>query len=93
MSRKLRQMFRGLRDTTITAVPMGASTNVAYSRLPQSSAGRSSSRSTDEPAPATEVTMKVQTDVKAGGGLLGITAIVIVDINVNLFGGCCNKRC
>jgi hypothetical protein len=32
--------------------------------------------------------MKVQTDVKAGGGLLGITAIVIVDIDVNLGGGC-----
>jgi hypothetical protein len=34
--------------------------------------------------------MKVKTDVKAGGGcgggLLGITAVVVVDIN--LFGGC-----
>lgn len=29
--------------------------------------------------------MKVQTDVK-GGGLLGIVAIVVVDLN--LFGGC-----
>jgi hypothetical protein len=38
---------------------------------------------------ATEVAMKVQTDVKAGGGLLGITAIVIVDVDVNLFGGHC----
>jgi hypothetical protein len=34
--------------------------------------------------------MKVQTDVKAGG-LLSLVAIVIVD--VNLFGGCCYKRC
>ncbi len=31
--------------------------------------------------------MKVQTDVK-GGGLLGIVAIVVID--VNLFGGCWN---
>jgi hypothetical protein len=37
--------------------------------------------------------MKVQTDVKAGGGLLGIVAVVVVDIDVNLFGGCgCNRR-
>jgi hypothetical protein len=34
--------------------------------------------------------MKVQTDVKAGG-LISLVAIVIVD--VNLFGGCCTKRC
>jgi len=32
--------------------------------------------------------MKVQTDVKAGGGLLSFTAIVIVDIDVNFGGGC-----
>jgi hypothetical protein len=37
--------------------------------------------------------MKVQTDVKAGTGLLNVTAIVIIDIDVNLFGGCCRKRC
>ena len=42
--------------------------------------------------------MKVQTDVKAGGGfgggLLNITAVVIVDVNVNLFGGgCCRSSC
>jgi hypothetical protein len=40
--------------------------------------------------------MKVQTDVKAGGGfgLLGITAVVIVDIDVNLGRGCggCGRR-
>jgi hypothetical protein len=38
--------------------------------------------------------MKVQTDLKAGGGGLGITAIVIVAVDVDLFGrGCCKKRC
>jgi hypothetical protein len=36
--------------------------------------------------------MKVKTDVKAGGGLLGITAIVIVDVDVNLFGCGCYRR-
>jgi hypothetical protein len=37
--------------------------------------------------------MKVQSDVK-GGGLIGIVAIVVVDLN--LFGGChnpCKPRC
>jgi hypothetical protein len=35
--------------------------------------------------------MKVQTDVK-GGGLLGILAVVIID--VDLFGGCgCKSPC
>jgi hypothetical protein len=39
--------------------------------------------------------MKVKTDVKAGGGLLGILAIVIVDVDLNLFGSGCGykKRC
>lgn len=38
--------------------------------------------------------MKVQTDVKAGGGLLGLVAIVIVDVDINLFGcgGCGGKK-
>ena len=35
--------------------------------------------------------MKVKTDVKAGNGLLGILAIVVVDINLG--GGCCRKSC
>jgi hypothetical protein len=45
---------------------------------------------------ATEVAMKVQTDLKAGGGSggglsIGVAVVVIVD--VNLFGGCCKSRC
>ena len=40
-----------------------------------------------------EVAMKVQTDVKGGGGLLGLTAVVIIDVDVNLFGGCCKPKC
>jgi hypothetical protein len=35
--------------------------------------------------------MKVKTDVKAGGGLLGLVAIVIVDVDLNLFG--CGYSC
>jgi hypothetical protein len=34
--------------------------------------------------------MKVKTDVKGGGGLLGIVAIVVVD--VNLLGGCSKPK-
>jgi len=73
---------------------MVESKRVAYSRVPHQRAGRSSSRRRDDDEPASEVTMKVQTDVKAGG-LLSLVAIVIID--VNLFGGCnpCGgyKRC
>lgn len=32
--------------------------------------------------------MKVQTDLKAGGGLLGIVAVVIIDVDVNFGCGC-----
>jgi hypothetical protein len=39
---------------------------------------------------AAEVHMKVQTDVKAGG-LLGIIAIVVVDLNL-FGGGCCRPK-
>jgi hypothetical protein len=88
MSSKLRQTFRRLRDATITAPPMVASKRVVYSRPPHQRADRSSSRRKDDERPATEVTMKVQTDVKAGG-LLSLVAIVIVDVN---FGGCCGSR-
>ena len=70
---------------------MGRAADAAYSR--QERAGRSPSRRTVEPRPATEVAMKVKTDVKAGGGLLGLTAIVIVDVDLNLFGCGYKKRC
>jgi hypothetical protein len=36
--------------------------------------------------------MKVNTNVKAGGGLLSLTAIVILDLDL-FGGGCCTKRC
>jgi hypothetical protein len=67
----------------------------AYSRRWQDRSPRSRSRSTDEAAPVEEVIMKVQTDVKAGGfGLLGITAIVLVDLDLNFGGGgCCKSSC
>jgi hypothetical protein len=66
----------------------------AYSGRSQDRSPRSRSRSTDEADPVEEVIMKVQTDVKAGGfGLLGITAVVLVDIDLNFGGGCCKSSC
>jgi hypothetical protein len=35
-----------------------------------------------------ESQMKIQTNVKAGGGLLDIDVDINVDLDVNLFGGC-----
>jgi hypothetical protein len=32
--------------------------------------------------------MKVQTDVKAGGGLLGLDLDIDIDIDIDLFGKC-----
>jgi hypothetical protein len=40
---------------------------------------------------AAEDHMKVQTDVKAGG-LLGIGLVAIVVVDLNLFGGCHEKK-
>jgi hypothetical protein len=90
-SRIRRHAFRRGRDGGISDEPMERSRGVAYIRPGQEETPRSGSRSSDEP-PAREATMKVQTDVKAGSGgsgcdLGGITAIVIVDVDVNLSGG------
>src|SRR5688572_13445940 len=90
-SRILRHVFRRRHDGGISGAPMERSQGVAYIRPRQERTARSGSRSSDEP-PAREVTMKVQTDVKAGSGgggcgLGGITAVVIVDVDVNLGGG------
>jgi hypothetical protein len=95
----LRHAFRRRRDGGIKDAPIEASRGVAYIQPWQERRTRSGSRSTDELEPAKEVTMKVQTDVKAGGGfgLLGITAIILVDVDVNFgssCGGCgCRRSC
>ena len=67
---------------------MGRARGVSYS--PARPGARSPLEGKGDSDTTTEVAMKVQTDVK-GGGLLGITAIVIIDIDVNLFGGCGRK--
>jgi hypothetical protein len=85
----LRQAFRRGRDSRINDSPIGRSRGVAYIQPWQEQTTQSGSPSLDEP-PAKEVTMKVQTDVKAGSGFsgFGITAVVIVDVDVNLGCGC-----
>jgi hypothetical protein len=89
-----RQRFRRHHDTRITDASIERPRGAAYSQRWQDKPPRSSSRSTDEAEPVEEVIMKVQTDVKAGGfGLLGITAIVLVDIDLNFGGGCCKSSC
>ena len=45
--------------------------------------------STDDASLSRRRSMKVQTDVKAGGGLLGLFVDIDIDINLRLGGGGC----
>lgn len=89
----LRHAFRRRRDGRINEPPMERSRGLAYVHTMQERTAESGSQSTVATLPAKEVTMKVQTDLKAGGGS-GILGVVIVDVDVDIdisFGGGCGR--